>query len=217
MVGNGYNAAIILMSITKIHSGDPRYPGSLTRFLGTKAPEAISLQGNPYLLESKSLGIFSSAICPDDVAVNTYLLAQHLRRSPVTIISGFHSPVEQESLTILLGATSPIIICPSREIESMRVPPEYKEGLESGRLLLLSPFSEKRRPSTDMAVYRNKVVAALADEVFVAYAEPAGKLQKFCKELIGWGKRVYTFSGRLNKELIAMGATPIFPDHIFGT
>ena len=97
----------------------------------------------------------------------------------------------------------------------MRVPAEYKEGLDSGRLLLLSPFSQKRRPSTDMAVYRNRVVAALADEVFVAYAEPSGKLQKFCKELLEWGKRLYTFSGRRNKDLIAIGATPIFPDHIF--
>src|SRR5260370_40714366 len=109
------------MSVTKIYSSDPRYPGSLQRFLGAKAPEIISLQGNPYLLEGKSLGIFGSTSCPDDIAVNTYLLAQHLRRSPVTIVSGFHSPVEQESLTILLRATSPIIICPSREIESMRV------------------------------------------------------------------------------------------------
>jgi predicted Rossmann fold nucleotide-binding protein DprA/Smf involved in DNA uptake len=204
------------MAITKINKGDPRYPASLTRFLGPRAPGVISLLGNPYLLESASLAIFSSASCPDDIAVNTYLLAQHLRRSPVTIVSGFHSPVEQESLTILLRATSPIIICPSREIESMRIPAEYREGLESGRLLLLSPFSEKRRPSTDMAVYRNRVVAALADEVFVAYAEPAGKLQKFCRELMEWGKRIYTFSGRLNKDLISMGATPIFPDHIFG-
>lgn len=160
--------------------------------------------------------MFSSASCPDDIAVNAYLLAQHLRRSPVTIIGGFHSPVEEEMLTILLRATSPIIICPSREIGSMRVPQEYKEGLESGRLLLLSPFSQKRRPSTDMAFYRNRIVAALADETFIAYAEPGGKLQRFCKELVESGKRVYTFSGRPNKNLTALGATPIFPDHVFG-
>lgn len=97
----------------------------------------------------------------------------------------------------------------------MRIPAEYKEGLDSGRLLLLSPFSDKKRPSSDMAVYRNKIVAALAEEVFVAYAEPGGKLQKLCKEVIDWGKRVYTFAGRLNKVLISMGAEPIFPDHIF--
>jgi predicted Rossmann fold nucleotide-binding protein DprA/Smf involved in DNA uptake len=203
------------MSIAKIHNGDPRYPASLARFLGSKAPGVVSLLGNPYLLESKSLGFFSSASCPDDIAVNTYLLAQHLRRSRMTIISGFHSPVEQESLTILLSATPPIIICPTREIESMRVPIDYKEAFESGRLLFLSPFSEKRRASKDMAVYRNRVVAALADEVFIAYAERAGKLHSFCRELVSWGKRVYTFSSRLNKDLIAMGATPIFPDHIF--
>ncbi|HKF56673.1 MAG TPA: DNA-processing protein DprA [Blastocatellia bacterium] len=203
------------MSITKINSRDPGYPGSLSRYLRAKAPEVISLQGNPYLLESKSLAVFASSSCPDDIAVNSFLLAQHLRRSSVTAVSGFHSPVEHEFLTILLGATSPIIICPSREIESMRIPAEYKEGLDSGRLLLLSPFSDKKRPSSDMAVYRNKIVAALAEEVFVAYAEPGGKLQKLCKEVIDWGKRVYTFAGRLNKVLISMGAEPIFPDHVF--
>jgi len=203
------------MSITKINSRDPGYPGSLSRYLRAKAPEVISLQGNPYLLESKSLAVFASSSCPDDIAVNSFLLAQHLRRSSVTVVSGFHSPVEHEFLTILLGATSPIIICPSREIESMRIPAEYKEGLDSGRLLLLSPFSDKKRPSSDMAVYRNRIVAALAEEVFVAYAEPGGKLQKLCKEVIDWGKRVYTFAGRLNKVLISMGAEPIFPDHIF--
>ena len=98
----------------------------------------------------------------------------------------------------------------------MRVPIEYKEGLDSGRLLLLSPFSEKRRPSTDMAVFRNRLVASLAHEVFIAYAEPGGKLQKFCKEVLEWGKQVYTFAGRANRNLIGMGATPVFPDHIFG-
>jgi len=203
------------MSITKINSRDPRYPGSLSRYLGAKAPEVISLQGNSYLLESKSLGVFASASCPDDIAVNSFLLAQHLRRSQVTAVSGFHSPVEHEFLTILLGAPAPIIICPSREIESMRIPVEYKEGLDSGRLLLLSPFAERKRPSSDMALYRNRLVAALADEIFVAYAEPGGKLQKLCKEVIDWGKRVYTFAGRLNKALISMGAEPIFPDHSF--
>jgi predicted Rossmann fold nucleotide-binding protein DprA/Smf involved in DNA uptake len=205
------------MSITKIYSSDPRYPGSLTRLLGQKAPEVISLQGNLYLLEGKSLALLSSGSCSDEIAVNAYLLAQNLRRSPnLTVISGFHSPVERECLTILLRSTPPIIICPSREIESMRVAPEHREALESGRLLLLSAFSGKRRPSSDMAVYRNSVVAALADEVFVAHAEPGGKIEKFCKELVEWGKPLYTFSGRLNKGLIAMGATPIFPDHIFG-
>jgi len=186
------------------------------RYLGAQAPAVISLQGNPYLLESRSLGVFISASCPDDIAVSTYLLAQHLRRSPVTVVSGFHSPVEQEFLTILLRATSPMIVCPSREIESMRVPAEYREALDSGRLLILSPFSQKKRPSTDMAVYRNRVVAALADEIFFAFAEPGGKLQKLCKELLEWGKPVYAFSGRPNKDLIVMGARPIFPDHVFG-
>ena len=41
---------------------------------------------------------------------------------------------------------------------------EYRPALESGRLLLISPFPEKvRRPTAETAAQRNRMAAALAD------------------------------------------------------
>ncbi|MEA3361075.1 MAG: DNA-binding protein, partial [Thermodesulfobacteriota bacterium] len=78
----------------------------------------------------------------------------------MTVISGFHSPMERESLTMLLRGAQPIIICPARSINKMRINKEYKKPLKDGRLLFLSPFDENQlRISAKRSYYRNLFVA----------------------------------------------------------
>ena len=103
-----------------------------------------------------------------------------LRERSITVISGFHSAIEQECLNILLKGSQPIIYCPARSLEGMKIKPDLKTPLEEGRLLILSPFEAKhRRISTSLAETRNYFVAALADSIFVSYAAPESKTQKF--------------------------------------
>ncbi|HEX2923515.1 MAG TPA: hypothetical protein VHS28_05755 [Chloroflexota bacterium] len=58
-------------------------------------------------------------------------------------------------------------------------------------------------------MYRNRFVAALADDLFVAYAEPGGKTESLCQEMLGRGKRLYTLEDPFNGNLLAMGARPV--------
>ena len=51
-------------------------------------------------------------------------------------------------------------------------------------------------------------VAALAEQVFVAYAAPEGKTESFCKKVLGWGKPLLTFNNPSNAALLASGARP---------
>jgi hypothetical protein len=51
-------------------------------------------------------------------------------------------------------------------------------------------------------------VAALAEHIFVPYAAPASKTERFCREIIAWNKRLYTFESDLNRNLLALGARP---------
>ena len=128
----------------------------------------------------------------------------------MTVISGFHSPMERECLTILLRGAQPVIICPARNINNMRINREYKKPLKDGRLLFLSPFDEnQRRISAKRSHYRNLFVAALSAVVFVIHAGPASKTEAFCKEIISWQKPIYTFDSDYNKNLIEMGARPV--------
>lgn len=198
------------MECLKIQQGNELYPEALSRFLSDHAPRSISTIGNQELLKTRALGLFCSLKCPASLILQTYELAQRLREMGTPVISGFHSPVERECLTTLLRGNNPIIGCLARGVERMRIPKEYRKPLEEGRLLLLSPFSDKqRRADAGMAATRNSVVAALAHEVFVAHAEPGSKTAILCHDVIKWGKDLRTFENTANHNLLALGAKPL--------
>jgi len=197
----------------QIARADPAYPTALKRYLAEDAPEHVSALGNLAVLQQKPIALFCSVKCPGNLILQTYDLAQNLRQAGVTVIGGFHSPMERDCLTILLRGSQPIIVCPARSIETMRIPPEFRQPLADGRLLLLSPFAKTvRRGDERTALYRNRFVAALADRIFVAYADPQGKTAAFCRELLAWNKPLYTLPSPANAELIALGAKPLGPD-----
>ncbi len=195
------------MNIIRIHKGQPGYPASLKKYLTDNAPETITAIGNIDILQIRSLAIFSSKKCPGSLIIKTYDFMKKLRGSDITVISGFHSPMESECLNILLRGRQSVIICPARSIEGMRIKSEYKNPLEEGRLLFLSPFNEKQnRISSERADKRNQFVAAISDELLVPYAEPDSKTEALCKKWIEQGKTVKTFDSEYTKNLFELGA-----------
>jgi predicted Rossmann fold nucleotide-binding protein DprA/Smf involved in DNA uptake len=135
----------------------------------------------------------------------------------MTVISGFHSPMERECLTILLRGAQPVIVCSARSINNMRINKEYKKPLEDGRLLFLSPFDEnQRRISVKRSHYRNLFVAALSAAIFIAHAGSGSKIEAFFNEILYWQKPIYTFYIDYNKNLIKMGARLVNMDNISG-
>jgi predicted Rossmann fold nucleotide-binding protein DprA/Smf involved in DNA uptake len=203
------------MDVTHSSQGDPSYPSSLTRYLRKDAPSTVAALGNLEVLKDSSLGFFCSVKCPGGVILQTHDLARQLVRAGVTVIGGFHSPVERECLRILLRGTQPIIICPARSLKKMRIRTEWKKLLEEGRLLFLSPFPDNRhRGDAEMALYRNRFVAALADRILVTYAAPGGKTEQFCREILSWGKPLFTLPDA-NKNLNDLGAKAITADEVF--
>jgi predicted Rossmann fold nucleotide-binding protein DprA/Smf involved in DNA uptake len=199
-----------LPSIVFIKQDNPRYPRSLFEYLGHSAPAELSALGNLDILQQKTLALFCSVKCPGDLILKTYDLAQQLREAEVTVIGGFHSPMEGECLTILLRGNQPLIVCPARSLKNMRLPSAYKKPLDQGRLLLLSSFSEKEhRHTTELASRRNQFVAALSSAIFLAHAEPGSKTEALGHQLILWRKPLYTHRSDLNANLRSMGAMPL--------
>ena len=91
------------------------------------------------------LALFCSTKAPASILLQVHDLAQQWRTGGVTVISGFHSPVEQECLAVLLRGPQPVIVCPARSLDRMRLKREYKEPMAVGRLLLLSSFGGKEK------------------------------------------------------------------------
>lgn len=197
------------MEATSIRPDDPVLSRSLEHWLGAK-PATVTALGNVDFLSRASLGLFCSIRCPGQLILQTYDLARALRDAAGAVISGFHTPMEKECLDLLLRGNQPIIMCPARSIEGIRLPAALKSAVESSRLLLLSPFRQKDRRSTaKLAEERNRFVAALAIEIFVAYATPGGKTEQLCRQLIASGKPILTFDAPANAHLITLGCTPI--------
>ena len=149
--------------------------------------------GSRDILYKLPIAFFCSVRCPGNLILKSYDLAQKWRAEGQPVIGGFHSPVEKEVLRIMLRSTVPVCIVLARSLPQ-RIPSEYRKPIEQGRLLLLSPFNGRiKRATQESAVQRNRVVAGLAEKVFVAYATVGSKTEAFCQALAGSGKVWMTF------------------------
>src|SRR5574341_192332 len=104
-------------ALTRLQHGDSKYPAALHEYLSDRMPETLTALGDVDILQRKKLALFCSVRCPGALILQTYNLARALRDAGVTVISGFHSPMEKECLTLLLRGTQPVIVCPARGIE----------------------------------------------------------------------------------------------------
>ena len=161
------------------------------------AAQAIDYIGNPEILSSNKLALFCSRKCPGAIIVETYHYAHILRSKNRTIISGFQTPMEKECLRVFLNGPQKLIICPARGLENIRIRPEWRKGLKTGRLLIVSPFpKEIRRATAQLSLERNRFVAELADEICVPYAAEGSKTAEFLKLIEKSGKEVFNLSAQ---------------------
>jgi hypothetical protein len=166
-------------------------PGSLsfTVFLPmqtwsiTQQDKTWSGQGHQALLSEPLTAFFSSRQRPGAAirAAMDWALEQARNRQPV--VSGFHSPLEQSVLTVLLQARSPVVAVLARPVVGARLPTEWVEPLVQGRMTVVSAATRSGRLTEDMAAQCNEWVALWARQIVVAHASPGGRLAALCD---GW-------------------------------
>ena len=147
---------------------------------------------------------------PWDLILKTYDIARSMPDSGILVIGGFQTPMEKECLRLLLRGNQPVVICPARSIEEMRVPADWRPALEEGRLLVLSPFPpHQQRPTARTSAIRNDFVGSLASRVFISHAAPGGKTEAFARQLAATGKTILTLESPANANLLALGAREV--------
>jgi predicted Rossmann fold nucleotide-binding protein DprA/Smf involved in DNA uptake len=194
--------------LLQIQRESPGYPAAVERFLGDAAPDPIHCLGNPDLLDRPMTALFASARAPGTVLNATFDLAQHLRATERQVVSGFHSPLEREVLAILLRSQLPILLCPARGLDHLRIPSDCRHAFNHGRLAFASPFPEKiRRATRDLARTRNQFAAALADNAWITHAAPGGSLHSLARDILSQGRPLFTLDDPANQPLLQLGAT----------
>lgn len=180
--------------------------------------EGVVAKGNVDLMVQRRFTALSCSVrCPGELILKTYDLARALRDAGTPVVGGFHTPMEKECLRLLLRGQQPVIVCAARGIENMRIPAEWRQPLDAGRLLVLSPFtSSQRRATADSSEIRNDFVASLASQVLIAYAASGGKTEAFARKVLDSGKPLLTLESSRNANLVALGAREVSVEYVAG-
>ena len=180
-------------NVTIVEPTSPCYPATLRDGVLMASYPRIWAIGNLAILKTRLIGFFCSTKCPGSVIIHIYDLARALRDSGISVISGFHSPMEKECLDLLIRGRQPVVLCPARNIEQIKLPAAWRTQIAEGRILVLSPFGAPyRRPIADLAERRNLFVSILASTVVIAHAHSGSKVEQLSADIMASGKQVYT-------------------------
>lgn len=149
-------------------------PALYAQRIGPELAAQIVGAGHTALLDEPLLGLIASRECPGHILLETLDRVPEWVKGGRVIVSGFHSPLEQQVLRSLLRRKGRAVKVLARgfggQCADYRPTPEECEPLGSGRLLVISAFSpEVRRTTRATALERNRLVAALATELFVPH------------------------------------------------
>ena len=127
--------------------------------------------GNPALLAEPLLAFIASRQCPGHVFIETLERVPHWAKAGRVLVSGFHSPLEQQVLHSLLRRQGRAVKVLARHLppgRDYRPAALEREPLTQGRLLILSasPATENRTTRAS-ALARNGLVITLSDEHYV--------------------------------------------------
>lgn len=132
--------------------------------------------GAPQLLDQPLTAFFASRQCPGTAirAAMDWALAQASARRAV--VGGFHSPLEQSVLHLLLEAHSPVVAVLARPVEDARLKPEWEAAIADGAMAVVSCGAQAKRLTSEEALERNELVARLAERIVIAHASTGGSL-----------------------------------------
>ena len=101
------------------------------------------------------------------------------RLAPPCVVGGFQSALERDVLKLLLPDGGPPIVMVLARGMWRSIPMEYREAINAGRMLVVSPFSQGVvRVSKETAEKRNGWILDNCDEAVFASLDPNGSLAR---------------------------------------
>ena len=121
---------------------------------------------------------FASRQCPGTAIRAAMDWALDQARTRQAVISGFHSPLEQSVLHLLLEARSPVAVVLARPVAGAQLKPDWKDAIAEGRMAVVSASTEAKRLTSEEALQRNELAARLAGHIVIAHASASGSLTR---------------------------------------
>lgn len=122
--------------------------------------------GNEQLMKNEKIGFLCSRNPSPEAVLEAYVWAREQCDLGSTVISGFHSPVEQDVYNILARRGSKLIHVLARSLPR-RFTPTQHILLKTDRLLIVTVHDDhENRATRKSCLERNELVKSLADTTF---------------------------------------------------
>jgi len=138
--------------------------------------DGITGVGNMALLECPLTAFFASRRCSGRAIRAAMDWAVEQARMKTPLIGGFHSPLEQSVLEVLLTAHAPVVIVIARQLHAASLPAAWREAVQAGTATVVSMDDTQQRLTAEQAMRRNHWIARRAAHIVVAEASPDGSL-----------------------------------------
>ena len=152
---------------------------------------SFHMLGNVALMERPKVAFFSSRKVAPAAVMRCYDWATGMRGgggtpggsagrlAPPCVVGGFQSALERDVLKLLLPDGGPPIVMVLARGMWRSVPVEYREAINAGRMLVVSPFSQGVvRVSKETAERRNGWILDHCDEAVFASLDLNGSLAR---------------------------------------
>ena len=163
-------------------------PALCAQRVGPELAAQLVSVGDTALLDEPLLGLISSRECPGHVLLETLERVPEWVKAGRVIVSGFHSPLEQQVLRSVLRRKGRVVKVLARGFGDQggnyRPTAEEREPLASGCMLVISAFTPNvTRTPRETALARNRLVLALAAEIVAPHVAAGSPLAALLAEV----------------------------------
>lgn len=152
-------------------------PPHCAQRVGSELAARIVGAGETALLAEPLLGLIASRECPGHVLLETLDRVPEWVKAGRVIVSGFHSPLEQQALRSALRRKGRVVKVLARGMTDYRPTAEEREPLAAGRMLVITACPPKaRRTTRETALARNRLILTLATEIVAPCISPNSPL-----------------------------------------
>jgi predicted Rossmann fold nucleotide-binding protein DprA/Smf involved in DNA uptake len=192
------------------------YPERLRRYLGQSAPPLLYGIGSKELLDRGGLAVVGSRDRSEEDGEFARRVGEHCAKEGIAVISGAAKGIDRDAMSGAIEAGGGALGVLAEGLAKTATSGQYRSGLVSDHLALVSPYDPDSRWFAYAAMERNKLLYGLSDAALVvASSADSGGTWAGATEALQHGQvKVFVKAiGTLapgNSKLLRMGGIP-FP------
>lgn len=171
-----------------ITRSDPAYPRRLKKRLKHAAPPVLYGCGSVELLNGGGLAVVGSRKAGDEDLAYARQLGARASQAAIGIVSGGARGIDEAAMQGAIQEGGPAIGILSEGLLKAATSSQWRQGLMSGGLVLVSPYFPEASFNIGNAMGRNKYIYCLADAALVVHSGSSGGTKTGAEENLkrGW-------------------------------